>query len=114
MTDSILMNLITPSLAAFLTWVFTKRKNKAEVKSSELDNYDKNLKIYQNIIDDLKVRMDQLLASNQNLVESLRKQVESNREMLLEQERLRNLLTWESSGSREPKSVLSEREKNYP
>jgi hypothetical protein len=114
MTDSILMNLITPSVAAFLAWVFTKRKNKAEVKSSELDNYDKNLKIYQDIIDDLKVRMDQLLASNQNLIESLRRQVDSNREMLLEQERLRNQLTAKSTGSREPHTVLSGRKKNYP
>lgn len=92
MIDSVLMNIVTPAVAACLTWLVTKRKNKAEVKSSELDNYDKNLRIYQNIIDDLKVRTDQLLNANHNLVESLRKQLDTNRELLLEQERLRNLL----------------------
>jgi|GEM_PF-4122807 len=112
MMDTVLMNIVTPAVAAGLTWLVTKRKNKAEVKSSELDNYDKNLRIYQNMIDDLKLRTDQLLNSNHNLVESLRKQLDTNRELLLEQERLRVLLSDRAEKSETQESVLRERKKN--
>lgn len=83
--------LIYPSLSAFfsalLTWWFSKRKNLAEDRASELDNAVKAVKYYQDMLDDMALRLTsayetiksmeaqhrELMLINQQLVEELQK-----------------------------------------
>lgn len=49
----ILLPIITTSVGALVGWFFGRPKEKAELQTSELDNVDKAVKIYREMIEDL-------------------------------------------------------------
>lgn len=49
----ILLPVLTSFAGAFVGWFFGKAKEKAELQTSELDNVDKAVKIYREMIEDL-------------------------------------------------------------
>lgn len=44
-------------VSSLATWWAARRKSKAEVQSSELDNVEKSLKYYRDIVDDLGIKL---------------------------------------------------------
>lgn len=54
--------VLSPAIAGFIAWFFTRKKYKTEVDSGELDNVDKALKIYREAIKDLELWKGELLA----------------------------------------------------
>ena len=56
MNDLIL--IVVPSLlTAITTWIFSRKKYKAETKSNELDNVEKAAKIWRELSEDLEKRL---------------------------------------------------------
>ncbi|GIZ15310.1 cell wall anchor protein [Capnocytophaga catalasegens] len=49
----ILLPVITTFVGAFVGWLFGRPKEKAELQTNELDNVDKAVKIYREMIEDL-------------------------------------------------------------
>ncbi len=49
----ILLPIITTFVGALVGWFFGRPKEKAELQTSELDNVDKAVKIYREMIEDL-------------------------------------------------------------
>lgn len=47
-------------ISSGLTYLFAKRKYKTEADSTEIDNLKKSVEVYQTIIDDLKVRIQDI------------------------------------------------------
>lgn len=82
---------VFPTLAAlfsaFVTWLLSKRKNLAEIRSAELDNAVKAVKYYRDMLDDMaarytvatetiksmEVKHNELMLVNQHLVDELQK-----------------------------------------
>lgn len=62
---------IYPSLTAFfaalITWFFSRKKNEADTKSTEIDNDGKSALFYQNLLDDATKRINQCLEIIDNL-----------------------------------------------
>ncbi|MDO5608249.1 MAG: cell wall anchor protein, partial [Capnocytophaga sp.] len=53
MVHELIFPIITTFVGAFAGWFFGRPKEKAELQTSELDNVDKSLKIYREMVDDL-------------------------------------------------------------
>lgn len=65
--SSILTTVVPSIVTGVLTWFFTRRKNKAEVSASELENVEKALVIYRSIINDLNGKIKLLEAEIERL-----------------------------------------------
>lgn len=75
---SIIITFFTTTIASFITWLLSKRKYKAEVDSNVLDNIQKQLDIYKNIVTDVKAQLQDYIKESDNLREQvmlLQKQV---------------------------------------
>ncbi|GIJ93361.1 hypothetical protein CAPN002_05790 [Capnocytophaga stomatis] len=87
-----LLPVLTSFAGAFVGWFFGKAKEKAELQTSELDNVDKAVKIYREMIEDLgekyakaisdleaaNLRIKELERSVDNLVDELKKYKQLN------------------------------------
>ena len=58
--DDLLLPSATGAVGAFVTWIFGKRKEDVEVKSSELDNTEKAVKLWREMAEELKKQVDDL------------------------------------------------------
>lgn len=47
-------------ISSGITYLFARRKYKTEADSTEIDNLKKSIEVYQTIIDDLKVRIQDI------------------------------------------------------
>lgn len=75
---SIIITFCTTTLASFITWLLSKRKYKAEVDSNVLDNLQKQLDIYKDIVTDVKIQLKDYITESDKLrdqVLTLQKQV---------------------------------------
>ena len=77
----ILLTFLTSTLTGLITYFFGRKKAKADIENSILNNLEKSIGIYQVIIDDmrgqikelngkiceLEAKVDELLVENQNL-----------------------------------------------
>lgn len=81
--DDILLPSATGAFGAFITWIFGKRKEDVEVKSSELDNTEKAVKLWREMAEELKKQVDDLSGK----VDALMNEVHSLR---MENAELRN------------------------
>lgn len=81
--DDIIVPSVTGGLGAFVTWIFGKRKEDVEVKSSELDNTEKAVKLWREMAEELKKQVDELSGK----VDTLMSEVHSLR---MENAELRN------------------------
>ncbi|MDO4782624.1 MAG: cell wall anchor protein [Capnocytophaga felis] len=57
-----LLPVLTSFAGAFVGWFFGKAKEKAELQTSELDNVDKAVKIYREMIEDLGEQLRKAIA----------------------------------------------------
>jgi septal ring factor EnvC (AmiA/AmiB activator) len=68
-----------------VTWIFTRRKNKADATASELDNVEKAIKIWRELSDELETRMtkeiNELRAENKNLRNKIKEIAKENENM---------------------------------
>lgn len=64
--------VLTGLCTAFITWLFTRRKNTAEAQASEIDNAKKNAEYYQLLLDDLMARHKTLLNDLNTATETIR------------------------------------------
>jgi peptidoglycan hydrolase CwlO-like protein len=63
---------LTTLVAAFITWFFTRKKARQEVKSSEIDNQLKTAEYYQKILDDFDKRLKLALTDLDRATNSIR------------------------------------------
>ena len=73
--------------SSFATWFFTRRKSNADAKGSELENVEKSLKIYREMLTDVKTEFDvarmelgamrEKLAGKYKRVEQLEKEIDA-------------------------------------
>jgi peptidoglycan hydrolase CwlO-like protein len=75
-------NLLIPTLTALisssLTYFFTRRKNNAEAQSKELQNVEKALKVYREMVDDLAKRVEmqsEIISHQQSEIQQLRTEI---------------------------------------
>lgn len=74
-----LSTIVMGFATAFVTWLFARRKNKAEAQANEIDNAKKNAEYYQLLLDDLMSRYKTLLNDLDKATETIRakdKQIE--------------------------------------
>lgn len=55
-SELIITALSSGALSSYITWAQTKRKNVAEAQTNEIDNLDKALGYYREIIEDMRKR----------------------------------------------------------
>lgn len=75
---SIIITFLTTTVASFITWFLSKRKYKAEVDSNVLDNIQKQLDIYKDIVTDVRTQLADYISESDKLrdqVMLLQKQV---------------------------------------
>ena len=94
----ILIPAITSILTAVFTWYAARRKNVAEAQSDELDNVEKAVSIYREMIDDMAKRHIEVLGEMKMLrqeIEELEKKVrgliDENKELLEELKKYKQL-----------------------
>lgn len=75
----------TATIGGLVAWFFTRRKQKAEVTGSEIDNGSKVVELYKSALDDLSHRYEQKYQDIENRCEHIEKLFES-KEKLLQQE----------------------------
>lgn len=64
--EPILIYIVTPIfgiLSSIVTWLLARKKNELDLDYKELTNLRENIKLYQDMIDDLKKRYDADLES---------------------------------------------------
>lgn len=69
----------------FLAWFFFRRKQKAEVTTTEIDNGDKVIKRYKDALDDLESRYDKKVKYLEEMCNNLEKLFERKEKVLLEE-----------------------------
>lgn len=60
MIDEVLLVVIPSAVTSVITWIFSRRKYRAESAANELDNVQKAQAIYRDIIMDLKKELEEL------------------------------------------------------
>jgi peptidoglycan hydrolase CwlO-like protein len=92
MFESVLYPSLSAFLASLITYVFSRKKQNAEVKASELDNVQKALSIYRELNEDLKamireqnVKIEQMSAH----IDTLEKKIDL---LVKENEKLKQLV----------------------
>lgn len=68
-----------------VTWIISRRKNKADATASELDNVEKAIKIWRELSDELEARMtkeiNELRLENKNLRHKIKEIAKENETM---------------------------------
>lgn len=70
---------ITGIIAGFAGWFFQRKKQQAEVQASEIENADRALKYYREMVDDLGIRLKeaiQRLNEAETIIKNLEETVE--------------------------------------
>lgn len=73
-----IIGIITTIASGWTSWFFTRKKYNAEVDNTIIDSMKESLEFYQNLSDDNKKRLDEMINRNSKLEEEiaeLRKQV---------------------------------------
>jgi len=80
---TIVIAFATAMISGFSSWFFAKSKYKAEVEGAKIDNFDKAIdaykKMYEDMIDDLKLQNSEL----KDEVESLKAELNQNRQQIM-------------------------------
>lgn len=90
--DALTTTLLPSGVAAWLSHFFTRRKVRAETRKSELDNIEQSMKIYQEMISDLKKEYNELKEEVIKLTAELKTAREENALQQLQINRLQNEL----------------------
>lgn len=77
------INIITPVITGFLTFLLGQQKGKKEVESITLTNLEKSVEIYQTIISDLKGEIIALNAKIDVLQTKVDEMMEENHQLKL-------------------------------
>ena len=82
----LLSNYLPEFLTAFgtalTTWFFTRKKNKQEVNSLELENVDKALDIYRKMIEDITSQKESLNNQYQEILDNHKVLLNDNKKLL--------------------------------
>jgi len=74
--------IVTTLATAFVTWFFARRLHKAEAKSKEIDNAQKNAEYYQKLVDDWVARYQKVVLDLDKAAETIKLQTEKIEELL--------------------------------
>lgn len=80
--ENILTILGSNAVVAFLTFIFSRRKENSEIDTNVINNLEKSIMVYAKIIQDLKVEISELNLKIQELelkIDELRKENEQLR-----------------------------------
>ena len=92
-----LLAFISLFLSTLVGWLFGRRKQQAETQTTELDNVDKAVKIYREMIEDLGTKyanaIDELKKANQR-IKDLEASVEELRTELKKYKQLNGKAKW--------------------
>jgi len=94
----------------FVTWLFGRRKQKAETKSNELENIEKGLEIYRNMMEDLKIEHKNLRTEVNSLENKVSQLLDENRSLKQEVHTLENKVSDLLQENRSLKTRISELE----
>lgn len=108
--NELLLIVIPSVISSSITWVFTRRKNKAEAKANELQNVEHVARIWRELAEDLEKRM-------KKEVDELRRQiidlVEENKSLIEQMENLDKQLKAARCDNKRLINELKEFNKNY-
>jgi peptidoglycan hydrolase CwlO-like protein len=76
-TIILILQLIAPLATYFIGWVVGRKKNLAEFEGIQLANFDKAIKIYRGIADDLEKEM---MSMKKEMIELTHKLEQANKE----------------------------------
>nr|WP_314560832.1 cell wall anchor protein [uncultured Capnocytophaga sp.] len=80
-----IVTFISMLLSAFVGWLFGRPKQRLELQSSELDNVDKAVRIYREMIDDLGAKYAKAIADLNEANQRIR-ELENSLEKLLKKQ----------------------------
>ncbi|MEO9257449.1 MAG: hypothetical protein ABI207_03645 [Crocinitomicaceae bacterium] len=70
-----IVTIVTTLTTAFVTWFFARRLHKAEAKSKEIDNAQKNAEYYQKLVDDWVLRYQKVVLDLDKAAETIKAQI---------------------------------------
>jgi len=91
MLEKLVFPVLLVFFTALITWIFSVKKSKLQLKSTSIDNELKTAKYYQDLLDDLYSRLDLALKENAKLRESNKRLVDLNTEILEELRKYKQL-----------------------
>lgn len=77
--DYLWSSLITAVASSGITYIFTRRKNNAEARGNEIDNVERALKVYREMLTDLETRLDRQAET----IQKQEKEIEELRNIIL-------------------------------
>ena len=89
--NPVILNAITVSVTAVVTWLFSRQKSKRDLKALDTENEIKASKYYQGLLDDLSNRLDKAITELMALEERHSKLMEINRELVSELQKFKQL-----------------------
>jgi hypothetical protein len=78
-------NAFTTLLGGFAGWFFTRKKNNAEVATTEIDNGGAVVKLYKDALDDLPLRYEERYKHIEEMSKGVEKLFEQQKEILLKE-----------------------------
>jgi hypothetical protein len=55
---TVLQNVILPAITGIIAWITARQRNRKETESIMLDNIEKAVSVYKNMLDDMRERYD--------------------------------------------------------
>lgn len=82
--DNVMMVLGSNAVVALLTFIFSRRKENAEIDTNVIANLEKSIMVYAKIIDDLKKEIGELNIKIQELEAKIDQLKEENQQLRIE------------------------------
>jgi hypothetical protein len=60
---TVLQNVILPAITGIVAWITARQRNRKETESIMLDNIEKAVSVYKNMLDDMRERYDREIES---------------------------------------------------
>lgn len=98
--NEVLIGAAASLITAIITWIFSRKKQAAEVASTNLDNINKATAIWQELAEKLKVQVDELLVGQEKIFKE-------NRSLKLEIEKLEGIVKTLTSANRKLTKIIS-------
>ena len=75
-----IVGVFSTAAGSIITWRIAKRKNNAEAKAAELLNVEKDISIYQTLVNDLTERLEKAVTAIKDRDETIERLIEANKE----------------------------------
>jgi len=102
MTHEIILTTLIAMITSIAGWFAARRKNTSEIHSTELDNVQKAVKYYRDMLDDMVVRHREALKELDDIKAQLKELMDDNKRLVEELKKYKQLSGKDETSKNKP------------